>query len=48
MEKQMLREISNDDLTPKKRDKLVESELFDPKEDDGLDYEVDSVVITEF
>ena len=48
MDKQMLREISNDKLTPKKRDSLVETDLFDPKEDDELDYEVDSMTLTEF
>ena len=48
MEKKMLREITNDKLTPKKRDSLLETELFDPQEDDGLDYEVDSMTLTEY
>ena len=48
MDKQMLREITNDKLTPKKRDALLETELFYPEEDDGLDYEVDSMTLTEF
>ena len=29
----MLREISNDKLTPKKSDKIKESEIFDPESD---------------
>ena len=29
----MLREISNDKITPKKTDKIKESELFDPESD---------------
>ena len=33
-----LREIANDDQTPKKRDVRVENDLYEP---DGLDYEVD-------
>ena len=48
MEKKMLREITNDKLTPKKRDSFIETELFDPQEDDGLDYEVDSMTLTEY
>ena len=44
----MLREITNDKLTPKKRDSLLETELFYPEEDDGLYYEVDSMTLTEF
>ena len=48
MEKKMLREITNDKLTPKKHDSLVETELFDPEEDDGLDYEVDTMTLTEY
>ena len=43
MEKKMLREITNDKFTPKKRDFMVETELFDGKVDDeyweGLDYD---------
>ena len=43
----MLREFQNDHLTPKKRDKMVQSEIFGNFEDDGLDYEVDSLNLTE-
>ena len=46
--KKMLREVSNDRLTPKKRDELVQSEIFGDFEDDGLDYEVDAMTLTEF
>ena len=45
--KKRLREVSNDHLTPKKRDELVQSEIFGNFEDDGLDYEVDSLTLTE-
>ena len=45
--KNMLREGSNDRLTPKKRDDLVQSEIFGDFEEDGLDYEVDSMTLTE-
>ena len=48
MDKQMLREISNDKLTPKKRDSLVETDLFDPKEEDELDYDTDMIPLEEF
>ena len=48
MEKKMLREITNDKLTPKKRDSLLETELFATEEDDGLDYEVDTMTLTEY
>ena len=34
--KKMLREVSNDHLTPKKRDDLVQSEIFGNFEDDEL------------
>ena len=48
----MLREISNDDLTPKKRDTLVKNALYERKdddfEDDGLDYDVDAIPLAEF
>ena len=46
--KKMLREVSYDRLTPKKRDELVQSEIFGDFEDDGLDYEVDSMTLTEY
>tara|TARA_R100000008_G_scaffold79145_1_gene60664 strand:- start:55 stop:246 length:192 start_codon:yes stop_codon:yes gene_type:complete len=48
----MLREISNDNLTPKKRDTMVQNDLYERKddefEDDGLDYDVDSIPLAEF
>ena len=48
----MLREISNDDLTPKKRDTLVKNDLYERKdddfEDDGLDYDADAITLAEF
>jgi len=52
MAPKMLREIMEDDLTPKKSDKIEKSQDFyerldDP--DDGLDYEIESYeVITEY
>jgi len=46
--KKMLREVSNDHLTPKKRDDLVQSEIFGDFEEDGLDYESDMMTLTEF
>ena len=36
--KKMLREVSNDHLTPKKRDDLVQSEIFGDFEEDDLEY----------
>ena len=45
--KKMLREVDNDHLTPKKRDDLVQSEIFGNFEEDGLDYEVDTMTLTE-
>jgi len=45
--KKMLREVNNDHLTPKKRDTLIQSEIFGDFEEDGLDYEVDSMTLTE-
>ena len=48
----MLREIANDNITPKKRDTLVQNDVYERKnddfEDDGLDYEVDTMTLTEF
>ena len=44
----MLREISNDKLPPKKSDIVVETEIYKKDEDDGLDYESDYTVLTEF
>ena len=46
--KKMLREVSHDRLAPKKRDDLVQSEIFGDFEEDGLDYESDIVTLTEF
>ena len=52
MESKMLREITNDTLTPKKKDKKEAPQDFyerlsDP--DDGFDYEIESYeVITEY
>ena len=50
MEPKMLREINNDAITPKKRDKKVENDLYEKKEDadfyDGLDYEVDAFTLS--
>ena len=52
MESKMLREITNDTLTPKKKDKIEASQDFyerlgDP--DDGFDYDIESYeVITEY
>tara|TARA_B100000427_G_scaffold233203_1_gene196292 strand:- start:675 stop:848 length:174 start_codon:yes stop_codon:yes gene_type:complete len=39
----MLREISNDRIIPKKRDTLVQNDLY---EDDGLDYDDHTMIIT--
>ena len=48
----MLREISNDNITPKKRDTLVQNDLYERKdgdfEDDGLDYDTDMITLAEF
>jgi hypothetical protein len=48
----MLREISNDNITPKKRDTLVQNDLYERKdgdfEDDGLDYDTDMIPLAEF
>ena len=46
--KKMLREVSHDHLTPKKRDDLVQSEIFGDFEEDGLDYEVDAYTLSEY
>ena len=45
--KKMLREVDNDNLTPKKRDNLLQSEIFGDFEEDELDYEVDTMTLTE-
>tara|TARA_R100000742_G_C4269180_1_gene87637 strand:- start:483 stop:695 length:213 start_codon:yes stop_codon:yes gene_type:complete len=48
----MLREIANDDITPKKRDTTVQNDLYERQnndfEDDGLDYDVDTQILAEF
>tara|TARA_R100000008_G_C3489029_1_gene117759 strand:+ start:41 stop:256 length:216 start_codon:yes stop_codon:yes gene_type:complete len=48
----MLREIANDNITPKKRDTLVQNDVYERKdddfEDDGLDYDTDMVPLAEF
>ena len=47
-EKKMLREVSHDHLTPKKRDDLVQSEIFGDFEEDGLDYEDQTMTLSEY
>ena len=51
-DKKMLREISNDVLTPKKHDFKVENDLYERKfdnfDDDDLDYDMDAVPLAEF
>ena len=48
----MLREISNDAITPKKRYRRVQNDLYEKKNDDdffeGLDYDDDMVPSAEF
>ena len=44
----MLREVSHDRLTPKKRDDLVQSEIFGDFEEDGLDYEDQTMTLSEY
>ena len=46
--KKMLREVSRDRLTPKKRDDLVQSEIFGDFEEDGLDYEDQTMTLSEY
>ena len=43
--KKMLREVSNDHLTPKKRGDLVQSEIFGNFEDDELEYDDQTMII---
>ena len=43
--KKMLREVSNDHLTPKKRDYLVQSEIFGNFDDDELEYDDQMMII---
>ena len=45
--RKMLREVNKDNLTPKKRDDLLQSEIFGDFEEDELDYEVDAMTLTE-
>ena len=48
----MLREIANDNITPKKRDTLVQNDVYERKnddfEEDDLDYDVDAIPLAEF
>jgi len=48
----MLREIANDAITPKKRDRKVQNDLYEKKKDDdfyeGLDYDDDMIPSAEF
>ena len=48
----MLREIANDTITPKKRDKTTINDLYEKKEDEefweGLDYDTDMSPSAEF
>ena len=48
----MLREIANDDITPKKHDSKVQNDLYerinDDFDDDGLDYDTDAIPLAEF
>ena len=39
----MLRKIANDKITPKKSDKNIQNDLY---EDDGLDYDDQTMIIT--
>ena len=48
-EEKMIREIANDDITPKKYNKVRKLDLHETDyEDDGLDYDTDSMVLNEF
>ena len=48
----MLREIANDNITPKKYDRKVQNDVYerqnDEFEDDELDYDTDMVPLAEF
>jgi len=44
----MLREISNDDLTPKKHNSKVQKEIYERIDTDDQDYGTEPVVLTEF
>ena len=43
--KKMLREVANDILTPKKRDEMVQSEIFGDFEEDELEYDDQTMII---
>ena len=43
--KKMLREVNNDNLTPKKRDDLIQSEIFGNFDDDELEYDDQMMII---
>ncbi len=43
--KKMLREVSHDRLTPKKRDDLVKSEIFGDFERNELEYDDQTMII---
>ena len=51
-DKKMLREIANDSITPKKYDFSVQNDLYEKRKDDfeedGLDYDMDSIPLAEF
>jgi hypothetical protein len=51
-DKKMLREIANDNITPKKYDFSVQNDLYEKRKDDfeedGLDYDMDSIPLAEF
>jgi hypothetical protein len=44
----MLREIANDDLTPKKRDTKVQTELYEVINDEQIKDISDPTILTEF
>ena len=52
MDNKMLREIANDAITPKKRDRKVQNDLYEKKNDgdfyEGLDYDDEMVPSAEF
>jgi hypothetical protein len=44
----MLREIANDDLTPKKRDTKVQTDLYEVINDEQIKDNNDPTILTEF
>ena len=48
MEEKMLREIANDNITPKKTNKIDQNDLYERQEEDELDYEDQYTVLNEF